>query len=104
VGHCVLEEKAAEDNFQVSVFILNDFNLFTCEFSSLFRMEEDEMRNYFQLEHVLSNMFKLAEKLFQLEIVKDDHASKWNSDAQFYQVRSAEGKLFGGFYFDPYVR
>lgn len=67
-------------------------------------MEEDEMRNYFQLDHVLSSMFQLAEKLFQLEIVKDNHASTWNSDAQFYQVRSAEGKLFGGFYLDPYTR
>ncbi|CAB3370728.1 Hypothetical predicted protein [Cloeon dipterum] len=71
---------------------------------SIFKMTEEEMQLYFPLEHVVSCMFRLAEKLFQLEIVKDEHASNWHPDAAFYQVRSAEGRLFGGFYLDPFLR
>ncbi|XP_059472173.1 uncharacterized protein LOC132194728 [Neocloeon triangulifer] len=71
---------------------------------SIFKMTEEEMQLYFPLDHVLSCMFRLAEKLFQLEIVKDSHASTWDTTTEFYQVRNADGRLCGGFYFDPYLR
>lgn len=67
-------------------------------------MSEAEMRPYFPLSRVLEGLFILVEKLFQVEILQDMHASTWHPDVSLYHVRNTEGRLLGAFYLDPYAR
>lgn len=67
-------------------------------------MTEAEVRPYFPLARVLEGLFQLVERLFQVEVLQDTHASTWHPDVTLHHVRSTEGRLLGAFYLDPYAR
>lgn len=71
--------------------------------------DEEELRRYFPIEKVMSGMFTLAEKIFDLDITAISPESTlppqvWHPDVRFYQVRSKKGKYLGAFYADWYPR
>lgn len=70
-----------------------------------FGYDEEALREYFPLEHVLEGMFGLIKKLFDVTIerVKGDIAA-WHKDVRFYHLKDKKGNLFAGMYFDPFAR
>ncbi len=72
---------------------------------ALFGYDEEALRDYFPMEHVLSGLFALIAKLFGVTfepVTKSLRA--WHKDVRFYRVLDAKGQLVAGFYFDPYAR
>ena len=70
-----------------------------------FDYTDDQLRPYFPLPKVLDGMFALAERLFDIEIVRaeGEAAHKWHKDVQFFNVLR-DGERVASFYLDPYSR
>ena len=70
-----------------------------------FDYTDDQLRPYFPLPKVLDGMFALAERLFEIEIVRaeGEAAHKWHKDVQFFNVLR-DSERVASFYLDPYSR
>ncbi len=88
--------------------------------------DEEELRPYFPLDRVLSGMFQLAEKVFDLRFVgrevvyvepgkeapanisaqpgKQGPVEVWHPEVKFYEVRNEKGAHIGSFYADWHPR
>lgn len=72
---------------------------------ALFGYDEEALRDYFPMEHVLSGLFALIEKLLGVTFACETKPLRaWHKDVRFYRVLDAQGQLLAGFYFDPYAR
>ena len=61
-----------------------------------------ELKQYFPVPAVLTGLFSLINKLFNVT-VSADQAATWHPDVQFFKVEKA-GQLVGQFYLDLYAR
>ena len=69
-----------------------------------YSISDEELRPYFALPNVLDGLFKLAKKLYDVDIVAaDGQVPVWDKDVRFFEVRK-EGKPKAYFYLDPYSR
>lgn len=67
---------------------------------------EEELKQYFNLPDVLSGLFGLTHRLFDVtieEVVKNP-PPVWHKDVRFFCVKNKEGEAIAHFYFDPYIR
>lgn len=73
---------------------------------SKFDLKEEELRPYFALPSVLDGMFGLIERLFNVEVKKDESGIEtWNKDVSYYNLYDKDsGKQIASFYLDPYSR
>ncbi len=67
-----------------------------------YSFSEQELKAYFPAPKVLSGLFKIVEKLFEVSI-QSDVAPTWHPGVEFYRIERA-GKLVGQFYLDPGAR
>ncbi len=67
-----------------------------------YAFSEQEVKEYFPEDAVLSGLFKLVETLYGLKIVESS-APVWHESVRFFDIRS-NGALIGQFYFDLYAR
>ena len=65
-------------------------------------IDNDELKKYFPLDHVVDQMLALNSRLFNIEF-KRVPSETWDKDVQYFEV-SRDGKAFAGFYLDPYSR
>ena len=68
-----------------------------------YAFSEQEVKQYFPEDSVLSGMFNLVEKLYGLNI-KRAAAPVWHEAVQFFNILDASGQLIGQFYLDLYAR
>jgi len=68
-----------------------------------YAFSEQEVKEYFPEDAVLSGLFKLVETLYGLKIVEAS-APIWHETVRFFDIRDAQGVLVGQFYFDLYAR
>ncbi len=71
---------------------------------TLFNLSEEELRNYFQLKHVLPGIFKLANTLYGITVQEVTNVDTWDPNVQLYKVTDQSNNLRGYFYTDLYVR
>ncbi len=90
-----------------------------------FAFDQEELRPYFPLHHVIDGLFALTERLFGVSIVKrstfyrdpktgaEQHADEpgdqdpievWHMDVRFYDLLDADGTHLGSFYADWFPR
>ena len=67
-----------------------------------YSFSEQQVKQYFQAPRVLSGMFALVERLFDLRI-SEEATQTWHPDVRFYRVEH-NGRLIGQFYIDLYAR
>ena len=67
-----------------------------------YAFSEQEVKQYFPAPKVLSGLFKIVERLFDVRIGLDQ-APVWHSDVAFYRIER-NGALVGQFYLDPSAR
>nr|VFK58323.1 MAG: oligopeptidase A . Metallo peptidase. MEROPS family M03A [Candidatus Kentron sp. TUN] len=69
-----------------------------------FTFSQEELRVYFPVPKVLSGLFHIVGRLFDIhiQIIKDKEV--WHPDVRFYEVRDGNGISRGGFYLDLYAR
>jgi len=68
-----------------------------------YAFSDQEVKQYFPEDAVLTGLFRVVETLYGLNIVPAT-APVWHEDARFFDVRDAAGGLVGQFYIDLYAR
>ena len=68
-----------------------------------YAFSEQEVKQYFPEDAVLSGLFGLVTSLFGLKITASS-APKWHETVRFFDIRDESGKLIGQFYLDLYAR
>ena len=68
-----------------------------------YAFSEQEVKQYFPEDAVLSGLFGLVTSLFGLKITTST-APKWHESVRFFDIRDNSGSLIGQFYLDLYAR
>jgi oligopeptidase A len=68
-----------------------------------YAFSEQEVKQYFPEDCVLSGMFRLVEILYDLHVYPSS-APIWHDDVRFFDILDADGALVGQFYLDLYAR
>ncbi|MBV8804035.1 MAG: M3 family metallopeptidase [Sinobacteraceae bacterium] len=71
---------------------------------SRYSVSQEEMRPYFPLPHVLTGLFEVAMRLFEVRISERNDVPVWHPDVRFFEIYSAAGQPVGSFYLDAYAR
>jgi peptidyl-dipeptidase Dcp len=66
-------------------------------------VDQDEVKQYLQLDKIREGMFWAANKVYGVELVKVEGVTVVQPDVTVYEVHS-HGKQIGLWYFDPYAR
>lgn len=70
-----------------------------------YSLSQDELRPYFEVNHVINSLFQIAEKLYGIKIIEcKEEVDKWHDDVNFYEIYSEKKQLIAGFYLDLYAR
>ena len=70
-----------------------------------YKISDEDLKPYFSEDLVVSGLFKIVEKLYQIkisEVTKD--IETWHEDVRFFQIMDADGNINGKFYLDLYAR
>lgn len=70
-----------------------------------FEYDQEQVRNYLQVPHVLEKLFNLMGQLFDISIrpANTQDIPTWHADVAFYEVYE-QGQVIAGFYMDLYAR
>ncbi|HZT03184.1 MAG TPA: M3 family metallopeptidase [Steroidobacteraceae bacterium] len=68
-----------------------------------YAVSQEELRPYFPLPRVLTGLFEVAEKLFDIRVRERNGAPVWHPDVRFFEIENAAGPV-GSFYLDAYAR
>lgn len=72
---------------------------------TFYNIDQEKIREYLPVDRVMSELFKLMNELFEIEItpVPAGEVPTWHDAVTFYEVKEA-GELIAGFFMDPYER
>jgi oligopeptidase A len=68
-----------------------------------YAFSDQELKQYFPEDVVLQGLFRVAQGLYQIDILPAK-APVWHEDVRFFELRDAAGSLIGQFYMDLYAR
>ena len=68
-----------------------------------YAFSDQEVKQYLPEDAVLQGLFRVAQQLYQIEIVPAA-APVWHEDVRFFAIRDAAGSPIGQFYLDLYAR
>src|SRR5271165_6809257 len=72
---------------------------------ALYNFDEEELRPYFQLDHVVSGMFEIFGRLLGIKVVEESGIPGWDAAVKYYRVEDSSSAIFlGGFYADWFPR
>ncbi len=66
-------------------------------------LDGEKVKQYFELNNVLSGLFMLTQKLFNLEFSEVKDPSVWHEDVRMFEVKQ-DGKMISRFYLDLFPR
>ena len=69
-----------------------------------YAISQEALKPYFPEERVLTGMFALVNRLYDITISERNDIELWHDDARFFEIRDAQGSLRGQFYLDLYAR
>ncbi|MFU8781018.1 MAG: M3 family metallopeptidase [Kiritimatiellia bacterium] len=71
----------------------------------MFAFDNETLRPYFALPHVLENLFQTVKDLFGVTIIAaDGKAPVWHPDVRFFDVQDENQTVIAHLYLDPYSR
>ena len=68
-----------------------------------YKLDNDEVKKYFEMNNTLAGMFKVYETLLDIQIKPVTNMPVWDSKVKTYEIWS-EGKKMGSFYLDLFPR
>ncbi len=72
---------------------------------SRYDLKDEELRPYFPLPRVLSGLFELTERLFEVRLEEaTGEGPVWHEDVQYFRVLNDRDEPMAAFYLDPYSR
>ena len=69
-----------------------------------FQLDDELLKPYFQLEHVLQGAFTVAQKLFGLQFKEIQDIAKYHEEVRTFEVSDEQGQLVAVFYADFFPR
>ncbi len=69
-----------------------------------FSVSNEELRQYFPADTVVSGLFALAERLYSVVFTETNGVACWHDDARYFTLKNATGETLGGFYTDLFAR
>jgi oligopeptidase A len=69
-----------------------------------YHLSQEDLRPYFPESRVVSGMFGVVERLYDLKITEVAGVETWHPDVRFYEIRDATDGIRGRFYTDLYAR
>ena len=66
-------------------------------------LDDEELRPYFPVEHVLSGLYEVAHRLFGITVT-EAQAPVWHPEVRFYEMRDEAGEHVASFYTDWFPR
>ena len=69
-----------------------------------YNLDKEQVREYFPLEHVISQMFSIYSTLFSIQFTRMHDFPTWHEDVEAYEVRNIDGALVAYFMLDLYPR
>ena len=69
-----------------------------------FSVSNEELRQYFPASTVISGLFELAARLYDVELAERTDVAVWHDDARYFTIKNSDGEVIGGFYADIYAR
>ncbi|MGC1515081.1 MAG: M3 family metallopeptidase [Maribacter sp.] len=70
----------------------------------LFDFDDEQLKPYFKLEHVIDGVFKVAEKLFGLRFTEVSDIDRYHEEVKTYRVVDTENNFIAIFYADFHPR
>jgi len=70
----------------------------------LFDFDEEALKPYFKLDHVIEGSFKIAHKLFGLTFTETKNIEKYHPEVKTYEVTDEKGKFIAYYYADFHPR
>jgi oligopeptidase A len=102
-----LQEFAANDGFKRKLEIQDVPYYKRHQLQELFGYDTELVRDYFPLPKVLSGLFEISEKLFNIKIQERMEVNKWHEDVKYFDVfdlKEGGKEPIAGFYVDLYAR
>ncbi|HKJ09335.1 MAG TPA: M3 family metallopeptidase, partial [Gammaproteobacteria bacterium] len=69
-----------------------------------YAISQEELKPYFPEHRVLDGMFAVVERLYGLNIRREEGVDVWHPDVRFYTIRDGKGAVRGQFFLDLYAR
>ncbi len=69
-----------------------------------YAFSQEQLRPYFPVDKVISGLFSITEKLFQVSIKENAEVERWHPDVKYYEVLDAQLNTIAGFYLDLFAR
>ncbi len=72
---------------------------------ALYQISDEQLRPYFPEERVISGLFELISRLFNLKAVERFDVDTWDKSVRFFDLKDkTSNQLIGSFYLDLYAR
>jgi peptidyl-dipeptidase Dcp len=71
---------------------------------SKYNLDNEMLRPYFQLENVINGVFKVAEKLFQIQFIERNDITGYHPEVKVYEVKNKNNQTISIFYTDFFPR
>ena len=68
-----------------------------------YSLNQEELREYFPIDKVLSGLFAIVQRLYGIEIHELEDFDSWHADVRLFEILE-NGEHVGRFYFDLYAR
>lgn len=69
-----------------------------------YQVDSEEVKQYFELENVISGIFAISEKLYNVRFSRVENPSVWHEEVQLYEIQEADGTVQGRIYLDLFPR
>lgn len=97
-------ENFAKETLGITAIKAWDFPYVTAKLQEAkYAFSDQEVKQYFTEPKVITGLFHLIEKLYQLTI-KEVRAPVWHPSVKFFQIYNQQQIVIGEFYFDLYAR
>lgn len=69
-----------------------------------YAISDEALRPYFPEPKVVSGLFNVVKRLYNVDIVEREGVNTWHSDVKYFDIVDQHGELRGSFYLDLYAR
>ena len=101
----VEKSELAIDNIEISDITPWDIRYFISkERSKVSSIENSELKKFFYIHDVKTEMFKVCEEVFDLQIKSESNETAWHEDVELWSLWEKNGQQLAYFYLDLYPR
>jgi len=101
----VEKSELAIDNIEISDIAPWDIRYFISkERSKVSSIENSELKKFFYIHDVKTEMFKVCEEVFDLHIKPESNETAWHEDVELWSLWEKNGQQLAYFYLDLYPR